>query len=117
MSSRAQVWIVRAGTFLFACGLAYEPLYHLIRGSLDYAIFPQDDFYYYYLTAKHVALNGFSSFDGIVATNGYHPLWLWLQSFIILFTRESDRSFFVVLEVIQIASAVISADPLTRLLR
>jgi hypothetical protein len=117
MSARAQSWVVRASTFLFACGLAFEPLYHIVRGSINYTIFPQDDFYYYYLTAKNLALHGISSFDGIVATNGYHPLWLWLQSLIVLFTRESDRTFFVTLEILQIASAIISAELLMRLLR
>src|ERR1035437_4085432 len=83
-------WAVRFVTLAFACGLAYEPLYHLVRGSLAYAVFPQDDFYYYYLTAKNVALHGFSSFDGIVPTNGYHPLWLWVLSAIAFVVRGND---------------------------
>src|ERR1044071_6975924 len=117
MSSRALRWTVRGGTFLFACGLAFEPLYHIVRGSINYAIFPQDDFYYYYLTAKNLALHGISSFDGTVPTNGYHPLWLWLQGLIVLFTRENDRAFFITLEVLQIASSVIVAELFLRLLR
>lgn len=108
--------VVRVVTLLFACGLAYEPLYHLVQGTLAYAVFPQDDFFYYYLTAKNIALHGFSSFDGIVPTNGYHPLWLWVMSAMAWLTRGSDQTFFVSLEITQIISAVISADLLARLL-
>lgn len=40
----------------------------------------EDDFYYYYVIARRLAETGHSSFDGIVGTNGYHPLWLFLLS-------------------------------------
>ncbi|MDP4288529.1 MAG: hypothetical protein Q8922_11385 [Bacteroidota bacterium] len=109
-------WIVRLTTLLFAAALAYEPLYHLFRGSLAFSVFPQDDFYYYYLTAKNIALHGFSSFDGIVPTNGYHPLWLWVLSAVSFVVRSNDRSFFIALEGIQIISAMVSAELLMRLL-
>src|SRR5665213_3942255 len=80
-------------TLAFACGLAYEPLYHIVRGSLAYSIIPQDDFYYYYLTAKHFAATGFSSFDGIVPTNGYHPLWMLSLIHISEPTRQAEISY------------------------
>jgi len=35
----------------------------------------QDDAYYYYEIARNIVLYGFSSFDGINGTNGYHPIW------------------------------------------
>lgn len=35
-----------------------------------------DDAYYYLGVARHVAAGAGSTFDGIHATNGYHPLWL-----------------------------------------
>lgn len=34
-----------------------------------------DDAYYYLGVAKHLASAGTSTFDGLHATNGYHPLW------------------------------------------
>ncbi len=38
----------------------------------------QDDAYYYFTIARHLARGDGSTFDGLAATNGYHPLWLWL---------------------------------------
>lgn len=35
-----------------------------------------DDAYYYFEVARHLAAGQGSSFDGLLATNGYHPLWL-----------------------------------------
>jgi len=34
-----------------------------------------DDAFYYYKTALNWTLTGHSTFDGLHATNGYHPLW------------------------------------------
>lgn len=36
----------------------------------------EDDGYYYTQVARTLARTGRSSFDGLSATNGYHPLWL-----------------------------------------
>jgi hypothetical protein len=35
-----------------------------------------DDAYYYFEVARHVVSGQGSSFDGLLPTNGYHPLWL-----------------------------------------
>ena len=107
----------RGTVFLFACGLAYEPLYHIFRGSLAYTLIPQDDFYYYYLTAKHVAANGFSSFDGIVPTNGYHPLWMWCIAGLSFLSRGNDNTCFVMIEIVQILLSVITASLVLKLFR
>ena len=109
-------WVISV-TFFFACGLAYEPLYHIWRGSLAYSLIPQDDFYYYYLTAKHVSATGFSSFDGIVPTNGYHPLWMWCIAGLSFLARGSDSTCFVMIEIVQILSSVISAALVLKLFR
>src|SRR5262245_22409778 len=37
-----------------------------------------DDAYYYLGVAHHMAQGMGSTFDGINASNGYHPLWCWL---------------------------------------
>jgi hypothetical protein len=38
-----------------------------------------DDAYYYFKVAANLAAGAGSTFDGINPTNGYHPLWCWLQ--------------------------------------
>jgi len=109
-------WVISV-TIVFACGLAYEPLYHIWRGSLAYSLIPQDDFYYYYLTAKHVAASGFSSFDGIVQTNGYHPLWMWCIAGLSFLARGNDSACFIMVEIVQILSSVVSAVLVLRLFK
>jgi hypothetical protein len=39
-----------------------------------------DDAYYYLLIARNLAETGTATFDGVNVTNGYHPLWLWLET-------------------------------------
>jgi hypothetical protein len=48
---------------------------HAVRG-LDLL---NDDAYYYTVVARNFATTGEMTFDGISRTNGYHPLWFWLQ--------------------------------------
>jgi len=38
-----------------------------------------DDALYYPTIARSIVMGGGSSYDGITQTNGYHPLWLWLE--------------------------------------
>jgi len=40
--------------------------------------FTHDDAFYYFGIARRWSRQGFPTFDGIDATNGYHPLWQWL---------------------------------------
>lgn len=40
--------------------------------------FVPDDAFYYFGIARQWSHYGFSTFDGINPTNGYHPLWQWL---------------------------------------
>jgi hypothetical protein len=39
-----------------------------------------DDAYYYMVTARNLAIAGKMTFDGHSITNGYHPLWFWIQA-------------------------------------
>src|SRR5512140_650811 len=38
--------------------------------------FIRDDAYYYFKVAQNISEGHGSTFDGIHATNGYHPLWM-----------------------------------------
>lgn len=41
--------------------------------------FTRDDAYYYFKVAQNISEGHGSTFDGINRTNGYHPLWLWIN--------------------------------------
>ena len=49
-----------------------------------------DDAYYYVLPAFHFAKTGFISFDGINATNGFHPLWFWICSLLARMSTDKE---------------------------
>lgn len=51
------------------------------KGEL-YLSFFVDDFFYYLVVAKNLAFHGASTFNGLQATNGYHPLWLLTIAFL-----------------------------------
>ena len=58
--------------------------------------FFDDDYFYYLVVAKNIVLHGTSTFNGIQITNGYHPLWLLINT--LLYSIFGDhKSFFVVL--------------------
>jgi hypothetical protein len=63
------VAVVLLGLVL-ALTLAWSPVEHTI-GRFIY-----DDMFYYLKVAQNIAAGNGSSFDGISATNGYHPLWM-----------------------------------------
>lgn len=74
---RWRLWLSRALTALLALfvGLAsFRPLFSQIPAML----FFEDDFYYYLKVAQNLAHGVGSTFNGIVSTNGYHPLWFLL---------------------------------------
>ena len=52
----------------------------LIISSIFYHISPSqyisDDSIFYLVIAKHIVEDGFSTFNGYIETNGYHPLWM-----------------------------------------
>ncbi len=72
-----RLWLSRALTALVALfvGLAsFRPLFSRTPAML----FFEDDFYYYLKVAQNLAHGAGSTFNGIVPTNGYHPLWFLL---------------------------------------
>lgn len=67
--------IFAAALIIYAsfCGVF---LAHPSRWFLGYTA---DDAFYYLQVARHIAATGFSTFDGINPTNGYHPGWMLLM--------------------------------------
>jgi hypothetical protein len=59
---------------LSAAFVSYFPLF----SARPWMIFEEDDFFYYLKIAVNLATGHGSTFNGLVPTNGYHPLWLLL---------------------------------------
>ena len=55
-------------------------MFRAFHSTLDWMNLVQDDFFYYLKVAENIAAGRGSTFNGIVATNGYHPLWLCIIS-------------------------------------
>jgi hypothetical protein len=47
------------------------------REHISWMDFVQEDFFYYLKVAQNVVAGHGSTFNGLVSTNGYHPLWMW----------------------------------------
>lgn len=61
-------------TIAFLARAAFGALYPLTQ--TQWMIYEEDDFFYYLKIAENIASNHRSTFNGLVSTNGYHPLWL-----------------------------------------
>ena len=77
--------------------------------------FYQDDFFYYLKVAENLALHGISSFDGIHLTNGYHPLWLLTLT--LLRWSLHGVAFFLALQTLTLASALLCYAAAERIFR
>ena len=73
-------WLLFAG-ILLVCTRPF-------RSELSWMVFVQDDFFYYLKVAQNFAHGAGSTFNGIVRTNGYHPLWFLLLSILCWFTTS-----------------------------
>ena len=71
---RIAVW---AMSIALAAGTAWA-VSGPFRAHAFWMNFEQDDFFYYLKIAQNLATGHGSTFNGIVPTNGYHPLWLLL---------------------------------------
>ena len=78
-----------------------------------------DDSFYYFQIAYHLAAGKFSTFDGgITQTNGYHPLWLLLITpFYWVFDKEAALFGIKAFEIMLIAGGVALIAVAARLAR
>jgi hypothetical protein len=53
----------------------------------------QDDFFYYLKIAQNLARGSGSTFNGLVSTNGYHPLWMFFLAILSWFTNKPQIIF------------------------
>ena len=82
----------------------------------SWMVFVQDDLLYYLQVAKNIAQGHGSTFNGIVPTNGYQPLWLLLLVPLSRFT-EDPRSILGFVAVSNFVSAIATFLLARRLLR
>lgn len=91
-------WVITAAVVLAAVHAAAAPFH----SGASWLLFVQDDCFYYLKIAQNLATGHGSTFNGIVPTNGYHPLWLLtLALFRIVFRAASFINF--------IAASVVAA--------
>ena len=58
------------------------------REHANWMYFEQDDFFYYLKVAQNLAMGHGSTFNGLVITNGYHPLWMLTLAAVIHLSRS-----------------------------
>src|SRR5215472_16770045 len=58
------------------------------HSGLPWMTYEEDDFFYYLKIAQNVAHGAGSTFNGIVPTNGYHPLWMIVLTVFSFFTSK-----------------------------
>lgn len=91
-------WKAALPVIVLAAYLTALMIHFAYKGDL-YLSFFADDFFYYLLVAKNLALHGASTFNGLQATNGYHPLWMLTIALLVKIFR-TQLSFFVALSLL-----------------
>lgn len=101
----------------FVIGIVFLLLfiYPLTLGDPQIRACYEDDFYYYLKTAINFIELGFPTFDGEIATNGYHPLWfLIISGFVAIFGK--GKLFFIAMNSFVLLLNVTSLILLRKLL-
>ena len=74
-----------------------------------------DDFYYYAVPAAELLRTGVPSFDGVTATNGFHPLWFSVQVVLIALTGGMSTSYLAAVSVVLVLLNVVTLLGIRRL--
>lgn len=71
-------WMLFGGVLLVSLGIRLS----LVSGSSTFLLthLLPDDAYYYFQLGRQAASGHGSTFDGVHLTNGYHPLWMWVNT-------------------------------------
>src|SRR5512135_786175 len=101
--------------FEIALGIVFLSAYIYAACSNAYNLpnrwFIRDDAYYYFKVAQNISEGHGSTFDGIHATNGYHPLWMLICVPIFALARYDVilplRLLVMVTGVLQVATATL----------
>ncbi len=74
--------------FYFIAAIVFLYTKFVLYDNIQLLAFYEDDFFYYLETAKNFLLFGFPSIDLKTPTNGYHPLWFLIITFIQIPSRN-----------------------------
>jgi hypothetical protein len=85
-------WMPSALTACLVIGICRSVLEPL-RQNASWMTYEEDDFFYYLKIAQNLAHGAGSTFNGIVPTNGYHPLWLMVLTLFSFFTSKPKLIF------------------------
>jgi hypothetical protein len=80
-------WAAMALTFCFTVATILCAFYPSFSRQ-SWIPFAEDDFFYYLKVAQNFAHGHGSTFNGIVATNGYHPLWFMVLAVLSFFSTS-----------------------------
>jgi hypothetical protein len=83
----ASRWVPVGLTLCLIVGAARTVAEPLLSHA-SWMMYEQDDFFYYLKVAQNIAHGHGSTFNGIVPTNGYHPLWLMVLTVLSVFTSR-----------------------------
>jgi hypothetical protein len=75
---------ITVAVVVFAGYASFRPLF----SGTPWMLFFEDDFFYYLKVAQNLAHGGGSTFNGIVPTNGCHPLWFLMLTRLSLITTR-----------------------------
>ncbi|GLZ38297.1 hypothetical protein [Actinokineospora sp. NBRC 105648] len=110
-AARRPIWLTAT---LLACALAAIRIamvalspYATAAGLFD------DDAFYYFGVAGHIAAGDGSTFNGLDPTNGYHPLWLLLL--VPVFSITHGKVALVAVTLVSSALAIASARQIDRI--
>ncbi|WP_436492678.1 hypothetical protein [Actinokineospora sp. HUAS TT18] len=97
-----------------ACALAAIRLAVAIFADYDRVVGTfDDDAFYYFGVAAHIAAGDGSTFSGIDPTNGYHPLWLLLL--VPVFSIAQGHAALVTVTLVSVALFIASARMIDRI--
>jgi hypothetical protein len=68
--------------------------------------FMGDDSFFYYQVAWNFAHGRGSTFNGIIPTNGYHPLWMLMCALVYVVVESKDKALHVIAMVIALLDVV-----------
>ncbi len=111
---RAKRWETRVALAIAAAGTLWR--LWLAQGPIDrlVATFVADDAFYYTQIARNWLAGHGPTFDGVAATNGFHPLWMLVSAIAQLVAGPDPES---VLRVLLVVSALCSFGTMALVIR